>query len=462
MKVDLNNRRAVPEDKNLMTEGPVSEKIIRFAVPLFIGNMFQQLYNMADSLIVGNFIGSKALAAVSSAGNLIFLFTGFFAGLSMGAGVVIARYIGAKDRDSVRTSVHTTVAMGLVISAVLTLIGVIFTPGILKLMDTPADVLPQSVIYFRIYFLGSFGQVMYNVFVAILQAAGDSRHPLYYLTAASGLNIALDLLFVAVLHMGVGSAAFATILSQFISAALCLNRLVRVDADYRINIREIRFQKQMLGKITSYGLPSGFQNSIIGFANVVVQSYINYFGPMAMAGAGAYAKIEGFAFIPITSFAMALTTFVSQNIGAGRPERAAKGARFGTVLTVVLAEMIGVVIFAAAPVLISAFDRTSGVILYGTGRARVCALFYCLLAFSHARASVLRGAGRPVVPMIVMLICWCVIRVAILAVAGNICRTIDTVNWVYPITWTLSSIVFEIYYLKFDFTKNAGKIGKTA
>ena len=445
-----------------MTEGPVSEKIIRFAIPLFIGNLFQQLYNMADSLIVGNFIGSRALAAVSSAGNLIFLLTGFFAGLSMGAGVVIARYIGAGDSESVRVSVHTTVAMGLVISAVLTFIGVFFTPGILRLMGTPSDVFTQSVIYFRIYFLGSFGQVMYNVFVAILQAAGDSRHPLYYLTAASGINIGLDLLFVAVMHMGIGSAAFATILSQLLSAVLCLIRLMRVNADYRVDIREIRFQRQMLGRITRYGIPSGFQNSIIGFANVVVQSYINYFGPMAMAGAGAYSKIEGFAFIPITSFAMALTTFVSQNIGAGKSERAAAGAKFGTGLTAALAEIIGIVTFVTAPALISAFDRTPEVIVYGTDRARACALFYCLLAFSHARASILRGAGRPAVPMLVMLVCWCVIRVAILAAAGGIYRTISTVNWVYPITWALSSIVFEAYYLKFDFTKNAGKLGKTA
>ena len=440
---------------DVVTEGSVPARMLKFALPVFIGNLFQQMYNMADSLIVGNFCGSTALAAVSSAGNLIYLMVGFFLGLSMGAGVVIARYIGAGDRESTGDAVHTTVAIGLVISVLLTMIGVAFTPQILKLMGTPDNVMPQSVIYFRIYFMGSFGQVMYNMLLAILQAAGDSRHPLYYLAAASVTNVVLDLLFVGVLHGGVGAAALATIISQFFSAALCFNRLIHVDADYRICVKKIKVGRSMLSRILHFGIPSGFQNSIIGFANVVVQSYINFFGQEAMAGAGAYTKIEGFAFLPITSFTLALTTFISQNIGAGKPERARQGARFGTVSAMVLAEIIGVITFVFAPQLIGLFDKTPGVVAYGTGRAQTCALFYVLLAFSHAEAAVLRGAGKPVVPMVIMLVCWCVIRVSILAVTGYVCRSIADVNWVYPITWTLSTITFALYIPKIDYS---GKI----
>ena len=437
---------------NLMTEGSVWKKIVFFAIPVFIGNLFQQLYNTADSLIVGNFLGSNALAAVSSSGNLIFLLIGFFSGIAVGAGVVIARYIGAKDSANIKIAVHTTVALGLVASVIMTMAGVGLAPIILKMMNTPAEVLPASICYFRIYFMGATGFVMYNTFVGIMQAAGDSRHPLYYLIISSFINIALDLILIAGFHMGVGAAAFATAVSQLVSAFLCMIRLLHINAEYRLELKNIRFHGQMLIRIIRFGLPSGFQNSIIGFANVVVQSYINYFGEMAMAGAGAYSKIEGFAFLPITSFTMALTTFVGQNLGAGDYERTQKGARFGTICSLIIAELIGVIIYIFAPQLIAAFDHTPEVITFGVGRARACALFYCLLAFSHAIAAILRGAGKAIVPMLIMLAFWCIIRVSILAVSSMFCRTIATVNWVYPITWSLSSIAFLIYYKRFDFT----------
>ena len=272
----------VEESKNLMTEGTIWKKIIFFALPLFLGNLFQQLYNTADSLIVGNFLGSNALAAVSSSGNLIFLMVGFFNGIAIGAGVVIARYFGARDIDNMQRAIHTTVAFGLVSSLILTVLGVLLAPQILIWMDTPANVLPQSVTYFRIYFMGSLGLVMYNIFVGILQAVGDSRHPLNYLIISSIINIVLDIVLIVVFHMGVGSAAFATILSQFVSAFLCMNRLLRTKDSYRLSLRKIRFHKDMLALIIRYGLPSGLQNSIIAIANVVVQSNINGFGEMAM------------------------------------------------------------------------------------------------------------------------------------------------------------------------------------
>ena len=438
----------VEESKNLMTEGTIWKKIIFFALPLFLGNLFQQLYNTADSLIVGNFLGSNALAAVSSSGNLIFLMVGFFNGIAIGAGVVIARYFGARDIDNMQRAIHTTVAFGLVSSLVLTVLGVLLAPQILIWMDTPANVLPQSVTYFRIYFMGSLGLVMYNIFVGILQAVGDSRHPLNYLIISSIINIVLDIVLIVVFHMGVGSAAFATILSQFVSAFLCMNRLLRTKDSYRLSLRKIRFHKDMLALIIRYGLPSGLQNSIIAIANVVVQSNINGFGEMAMAGCGAYSKIEGFAFLPITSFTMALTTFVGQNLGARQYERTKKGAKFGMLCSMAIAEVIGIVIFLGAPLLTAAFNNDPQVIINGTAQARTVTLFYFLLAFSHCIAGILRGAGKSTVPMLVMMVCWCIIRVTYITVTVHFVPDIRVVFWAYPLTWFLSSVVFLRYFLK--------------
>lgn len=443
----------VSESKNLMTEGTIWKKIIFFALPLFVGNLFQQLYNTADSLIVGNFLGSNALAAVSSSGNLIFLMVGFFNGIAIGAGVVIARYFGARDIENMQRAIHTTVAFGIVSSVILTVVGVALAPQILIWMDTPANVLPESVTYFRIYFMGSLGLVMYNIFVGILQAVGDSKHPLYYLIVSSIINVVMDLVLIVVFDMGVGSAAFATILSQFISAALCMRKLMKTQDNYRLVIKDIRFHKDMLIKIIRYGLPSGLQNSIIAIANVVVQSNINAFGEMAMAGCGAYSKIEGFAFLPITSFTMALTTFVGQNLGAKDFERTKKGAKFGMLCSMTLAEVIGILMFIAAPILIAAFNNQPEVVQFGTDRARTSALFFFLLAYSHCISAILRGAGKSLVPMIVMLVFWCVVRVSFLTIMSWFINDIAIVYWVYPLTWSLSSITFLIYYKKADWMK---------
>ena len=443
----------VSESKNLMTEGTIWKKIIFFALPLFVGNLFQQLYNTADSLIVGNFLGSNALAAVSSSGNLIFLMVGFFNGIAIGAGVVIARYFGARDIENMQRAIHTTVAFGLVSSVILTVVGVALAPQILIWMDTPANVLPESVTYFRIYFMGSLALVMYNIFVGILQAVGDSKHPLYYLIVSSIINVVMDLVLIVVFDMGVGSAAFATILSQFISAALCMRKLMKTQDSYRLVIKDIRFHKDMLIKIIRYGLPSGLQNSIIAIANVVVQSNINAFGEMAMAGCGAYSKIEGFAFLPITSFTMALTTFVGQNLGAKDFERTKKGAKFGMLCSMTLAEVIGILMFIAAPILIAAFNNQPEVVQFGTDRARTSALFFFLLAYSHCISAILRGAGKSLVPMIVMLVFWCVVRVSFLTIMSWFINDIAIVYWVYPLTWSLSSITFLIYYKKADWMK---------
>lgn len=438
----------------LLTEGSIWKKIIIFAIPVFWGNVFQQLYTIVDSLIVGNFIGNDALAAVSSSGNLIFLMVGFFNGIAMGAGVVISKYFGAKDYKNLQLAIHTDVAFGLVASVILTVLGIIFTPQILTWMGTPESVLPNSILFFRIYFTGITAVVMYNIAVGILQAIGDSRHPLYYLIISVIINVVLDLFFVGVLKLGVGSAALATVISQAISAILCFYRLMHYDTVYRVSLRKIRFNGPMLKQIMQLGLPSGVQNSIIGFANVIVQSNINAFGVNAMAGCGAYSKIEGFAFLPITCFSMALTTFVGQNLGAGKLDRVKKGAKFGIICSVVMAEIVGIIIWVGAPALISIFNDDPAVVAFGIKQAKTEALFYCLLAFSHCIAGIMRGAGKAIVPMITMLITWCLIRITYITVAVHLVPKIGVIFWAYPLTWALSSIIFLTYYKKVDWLHN--------
>ncbi len=433
-----------------MTKGPIWKRMVLFALPLLLGNLFQQMYNTVDSLIVGNFLGSTALAAVSSSGSLIFMLIGFLSGIASGAGVIISGAFGAGDTPKLQKAVHTTVAMGLVAGLIMTGIGVVLSPKILLWMDTPQNVMPQSVAYLQIYFSGSLGFVMYNIFVGILQAVGDSRHPLYYLIASSVINLVLDIVFIEVFHTGVGGAALATVISQVISALLCFRQLHRTRETYRLQLRRIRFDGKLLKKILMVGLPSGVQSSIIAFANVVVQSNINAFGEMAMAGYGAYSKVEGFGFLPINSFNMALTTFVGQNLGAREYERTRKGAKFGIVMTMVLAELIGVMVFLFAPQLIAAFDSSEEVVRFGIEKARTAALFYCLLAYSHSIAAVLRGAGKAIVPMVIMMTFWCVVRVTFLSITIPLTHSIQMVYWVYPMTWALSSLTFWIYYQKID------------
>lgn len=433
-----------------MTEGSIYKKIVAFAIPLFLGNLFQQLYNTADSLIVGNLLGSEALAAVSSSGNLIYLMTGFFNGLAMGAGVVIARFFGARQIEELRKAVHTTVVLGLICGSLLTVLGVLLAPVFLIWMGTPSDILAQSTTYFRIYFLGSLPFILYNVSVGILQSVGDSKHPLYYLVISSIVNVILDITFIAVFHRGVGAAAAATVIAQTLSMVLSMGRLLRSKEVYRVQPRELKIHGYLMKDIIRNGLPSGCQNSIIAIANVVVQTNINSFGKLAVAGQGVYAKIEGFAFLPITCFAMAMTTFISQNLGAGETERAKKGARFGIVCGVTLAEVVGVLFFIFAPQLIALFDRTPEVVAYGVGRAKVDCLFYCLLALSHCIAGVMRGAGKASVPMVVMLISWCLIRVTYITITIRVLPVIEVIYWAYPITWFISSCIFLLYFFKAD------------
>ena len=430
-----------------MTHGVPWRLIAGFAIPIFLSQLFQQLYNTADSLIVSNFLGDNALAAVSASGPLIFLLISFFAGAASGVGVAISRYFGAGDYDKVSRAVHTAVLLGLISSLILTVIGVLFTPTLLRWMDTDPEVLPDAIAYFRCYFAGVGAGVMYNTFTGIMNALGDSKRPLYFLIVSSLTNVVLDLLFVAVLRWGVWSAALATIISQALSAVLCVIHLAKKGTIYQLKLSALRIDGPLLREILRYGLPAGIQNSVIGLANVVVQTNINSFGKMATAAYGAYSKIEGFAFLPVTSFTMAITTYVGQNLGAGMKPRARKGAIFGIAAAAIIAEIIGVITYLAAPWLVSLFSRTPEVIRLGVLETRTICLFYCLLAFSHAIASVCRGAGKAFVPMTIMLGVWCVFRILYITAIMHWRHEIVYVYWAYPITWAISSVIYLFYFL---------------
>lgn len=433
-----------------MTQGNPYSQIIAFALPIFLSQVFQQLYNTADTLIVGRFLGTNALAAVSSSGTLIFLLVSFFNGTSMGAGVVVSKYFGAKDNDKISRAIHTNIVFSLLCGVVLTLVGVFLTPTFLVWMKTDPDVLPEAIEYFRYFFLGSLAMIMYNACRGIMSALGDSKRPLYYLIFSSLLNVALDVLFVAGFGWGVWSAAVATVLSQAASVVLCLRHLLVKDQIYSVRLKKLRIDKAMLLEILRYGLPAGVQNSVIAFANTIVQTQINSFGKYATAAYGTHGKIEGFAFLPIVSFNMAISTFISQNLGAGLHDRVKQGARFGTVAAVLMAELVGVLCYIFAPQLIGLFDSNAEVIRLGTMQARTVSLFFFLLAYSHSIAAVCRGAGKAFVPMFIMLGVWCVLRICYIAYVSHTFGELSYIYWAYPITWAISSVMYLIYYLKGD------------
>ena len=407
-----------------MTTGSVRRVMLAFALPVFLSQLFQQLYNTADSLIVGNLLGKQALAAVGSSTSLLQLLTSLMIGVALGAGVVISRYFGAGEAEAVSRAVHTTVAFGLAAGAVMTAAGVLLSPVLLRWMGTAPDVMEGSVAYFRNYFFGAMAVMLYNVFTGVMNALGDSRRPLYYLMFSSALNVALDLLFIAVLGLGVGSAAVATAISQAASALLCYLHLRKPGTIYQLRIREIRFHPALMLEVARMGLPTGVQNSVIALANVLVQSHINSFGSDAMAACGAYSKLQGFAFLPITSFALALTTFVSQNLGARAYDRARRGARFGILSMVCVAELIGIALMFTSPALARLFNSDPNVVRITVTQSRIENLFFFLLAYSHAVAGVFRGAGKATVPMLVLLSVWCLLRIVYISVAMNLTHDI--------------------------------------
>ena len=433
-----------------LTEGPIVKNILLFAIPLFMGQLLQQLYNVADAWVIGNFADNNAFAAVSSAGSMTFLIVGLFNGIAIGGGVVISRYYGAKDEKNVIKAIHTNFLFGVLASIVSTIAGLALMPRILVWMKTPESVMPSSITYFTIYFAGVATVIMYNICMSIMRSLGDSIHPLYYLILSSIVNVVLDLLFVAVFHWGVAGAAIATVIAQGLSVVFCLFRMCRVQDYTCLDFRKIHFYKDMMLEVIKQGLPTGIQNAVISIGNLTVQANINSFGAYAMAGVGAYSKIEGFVFLPIMSMSMSLPTFVSQNLGAGQVERAKKGSVFGVIFGIITAEVMGVIIYFTAPVFLKIFVDTTESIVYGTTHAKVTALFFFLLALSHCAAGVLRGCGKAFIPMITMLAFWCGVRVIYVTNILKIIPEFQMISWAYPLTWSLSSIVFLFVLFKMD------------
>ena len=429
-----------------MTTGAPWRRITAFALPVLLSQVFQQLYNTVDALIVGRFLGDEALAAVTSSGALIFLLVSFFEGLTLGAGVAISRYFGANDPARVERAIHTNILVSAISGLLLTGLGVWLTPHILRWMDTDPEVLPDAIDYFRYYFTGVLAVVLYNACKSIMNALGDSRRPLYYLLLSSAVNVVLDLLFIAGLGWGVWSAAVATTISQAISMVLCLIHLSGKRTAFRLQWSKLRVDRELFGEIVRYGLPSGVQNCVISLANVIVQANINTFGKLAVAACGTYSKLEGFAFLPITSFTMALTTYTGQNLGARKYGRAKKGARFGILCSIIIAELIGLALYILMPQLARLFTQTPEVIQMATRQARTIAPFFFLLAYSHAVASVCRGAGKSIVPMVIMLGVWCVLRITYITLIMRVSHELLFLYLAYPITWSISSIIYFLYY----------------
>lgn len=437
-----------------LTNGSIVKGMISFAVPVFLGQLLQQLYNMADAWVVGNFADNDAFAAVSSAGSLIFFITGFFSGIAIGGGVIISRYVGAENKEMMSHSIHTNFLFGILASIFATIVGVLLVPQLLVWMKVPDSVITESRMYFGIYFAGVSTVIMYNVGMSILRALGDSIHPLYYLAISSVTNVVLDLLFVAVFHWGVAGAATATVISQGLSAVLCITQMCRMqDESMRLCFKKIKFHKKLMLEVIRQGLPTGIQNSVISIGNMVVQTNINSFGAFAMSGHGAYAKIEGLVFMPITSMSMTLPTYISQNLGAGKTDRAKKGALFGIVSGMVMAEAVGILCYFGAKHALRVFVDVPEAIAFGEIHARVVSLFFFLLAFSHCAAGVLRGCGKAIVPMITMLAFWCGIRIVYVTQALKFIPEFATISWAYPLTWSLSSVVFLVFLLKSDWAK---------
>ncbi len=436
-----------------LTEGSIVKGLIAFAIPLFFGQLLQQFYNMADAWVVGNFASNDAFAAVSLAGNLTFIVIGLFNGIAIGGGVVISRYFGAKDEKQTQLAINTNLFFGVIASLISTVLGLLLVPYLLVWMKTPDSVMADALMYFNIYFAGVSTVIMYNTCMAIMRAVGDSVHPLFYLFVSSMINVILDLVFVAGFRWGAGGAAFATVIAQGLSVALCLVHMCRGMDAIKIKIRDIRFHRETMIRIIRQGLPSGIQNTVNSLGNMVVQSCINLFGAYAISGYGAFHKIEGIAFLPIMSMSMALPTFVSQNLGAGQVERAKKGTVIGLLFGAAFAELTGVLIFYLTPQLLSIFISAPEAIAYGTGHGQTVAFFMFLLSFTHCAAGALRGCGKAVIPMMTLLICWCGIRIVYVTTALRYFPVFQTISWAYPLTWGLSAVILLICLLRLDWTK---------
>ena len=429
-----------------MTQGSISRLLFAFAVPLMLGNLFQQLYNTVDSLIVGNFVSKQALAAVGCTGPIINTLIGLFSGLAAGASVVISQYYGARDNEKLGEAVHTTVMITLVTCVVLTIVGVWATPLMLELMDTPADVIGEAELYLRIYFGGVAGLLLYNIGSGILRAVGDSTRPLYFLIFSAVMNTVLDLFFVAVLKQGIAGAAIATIISQFVSAILVMLLLMRSKEPYRLVVSQLRMHKGMLRRICNIGIPSSLQMGITAFSNIFVMGYINHFESSCMAGWTAYNKLDALAMLPMQSLSLALTTFVGQNLGAGELKRAKAGPRYGMIMGLIVTVIILVPMMVFAPQLTALFNDDKEVIEFGTLFVRLCSPFYVAFVINQVYSGALRGAGDAKNTMFIMIFSFVVFRQIYLFIVSRLGATAGVIALGYPMGWMMCSALLLIYY----------------
>ena len=432
----------------LMTQGNIWKLLITFSIPLIIGNLLQQMYNTADSIIVGNFVGSNGLAAVGSGTALINLIIAFAQGASVGAGVVVSQYIGADKKDKIKISVHTSICISIILGLILSLLGIFASPSLLIMMKTPKVVLKSSILYLQIYCGGLIFNVIYNIATGILNAAGNSKKPLVYLAIASFTNIILDLLFIKIFKLGVMGAAIATDISQAISCILAIGYLLKVKSDYKLYIKDLKINKETAVKIIKIGLPTAIQNMVISFSNVLVQSSVNAYGATAMAGYAAYLKIDGFNILPVLSISMAVTTFTGQNVGANRLDRVKKGMYSSLIMVLVYTIFIGAVLLIFSHQVLGLFTHSAKVIMYGQLAMKYFCPYYFLLGILNVFAGTVRGAGKGIPPMIILLFSMCIFRILWIKIALPFYSSIDGVFILYPISWLVGAILM-IFYTKF-------------
>lgn len=432
----------------MMTEGSVVKNILFFSVPLILGNLLQQLYNTVDSIIVGNYVGSNALAAIGSSTSLVYLLIAFSQGVSVGAGVVISQRLGQKNKEGVQTSVHTALALAGILGIILTVGGILFSKEILLWMNTPEEVLTDAVTYLRLYSAGMVFNVVYNMAAGILNAAGNSRRSLGYLAIASVTNLILDLVFIVGMKTGIAGAAIATNIGQMISCVLAIWFLMRSQTDYKVYLNKIKIHKSTAGLIIKIGLPTGFQNMVISLSNILVQSSVNSFGANAMAGFGAYMKVDGFNVLPVTSFGMAATTFVGQNFGAGKTERVKRGMWITLGIGILYTITTGILLLIFSETIMHLFSNDSAVIAYGQQAMHFFCPFYWVLSILHALSGTVRGTGKSIPPMVVLLISLCFFRVLwVQFVMPNI-ASIEGIFMLYPISWAIGSGLMILYTWK--------------
>lgn len=432
----------------MMTEGSVVKNILFFSVPLILGNLLQQLYNTVDSIIVGNYVGSNALAAIGSSTSLVYLLIAFSQGVSVGAGVVISQRLGQKNKEGVQTSVHTALALAVILEIILTVGGILFSKEILLWMNTPEEVLTDAVTYLRLYSAGMVFNVVYNMAAGILNAAGNSKRSLGYLAIASVTNLILDLVFIVGMKTGIAGAAIATNIGQIVSCVLAIWFLVRTQTDYKVCLSKIKIHKATAGLIIKIGLPTGFQNMVISLSNILVQSSVNSFGANAMAGFGAYMKVDGFNVLPVTSFGMAATTFVGQNFGAGKLERVKRGMWITLGIGMIYTITTGILLLTFSETIMHLFSNDAAVIDYGQQAMRFFCPFYWVLSILHALSGTVRGTGKSIPPMIVLLISLCLFRVLWVQFVMPDIASIEGIFMLYPISWTIGSGLMILYTWK--------------